>query len=511
MIAANTGGVTPVGGFAAERGFQSLGTEPIRLTDGRLSKEDTKKMSLRINFNAAALQAHRQLSGTDNALGKSIERLSSGFKINSAGDDPAGLVISEKLRAQVGGLGQAIRNAGDAVNMVKTAEGALNEVHSLLRSMRDLAVHAANTGATDAPSVAADQAQITNAIASINNIASETQFGNKTLLDGSAGILATPTGSAVTAADLSAATVAADTTVGVNVTTAATQASITGTADMSGGTTGDWTVTINGVDVALANGTSQANIAAAINNVTDQTGVVASTSGNFIQLDQLSYGSTNRIDVTGANANDVFGATSLAAIGIDAAATVTDGAAANVSDASWTAGTGTVLQDSLGNTISLTDAAAAVASDKGTQLNVEVGTLTFQVGAFANQTRTLSIGSVSSGNLGTTAVSGETLATVNVTSGTGAQEAIQILDEAISDISTLRASLGATQKNVLESSINSLTIAKENIGASESTIRDTDMAAEMVSFTKYQILQQAGVAMLAQANQAPQALLSLLR
>jgi len=280
---------------------------------------------------------------------------------------------------------------------------------------------------------------------------------------------------------------------------------------MSGGTTGDWTVTINGVDVALANGTSQANIAAAINNVTDQTGVVASTSGNFIKLDQLGYGSTNRIDVTGANANDVFGATSLAAIGIDAAATVTDAAAANVSDASWTAGTGTVLQDSLGNTISLTDAAAAVASDKGTQLNVEVGTLTFQVGAFANQTRTLSIGSVSSSNLGTTAVSGETLATIDVTSGTGAQEAIQILDEAISDISTLRASLGATQKNVLESSINSLTIAKENIGASESTIRDTDMAAEMVNFTKYQILQQAGVAMLAQANQAPQALLALLR
>ena len=143
-------------------------------------------MSLRINLNAAALTAHRMLSGTDNALGKSIERLSSGYRINSAGDDPAGLVISEKLRAQVSGLGQAIKNAGDAVNMVKTAEGALNEVNTLLRSMRDLAVHASNSGANDATAIAADQSQIDNAISSINKIAQETQFGSKNLLDGSA-------------------------------------------------------------------------------------------------------------------------------------------------------------------------------------------------------------------------------------------------------------------------------------------------------------------------------------
>jgi flagellin len=150
-------------------------------------------MSLTINTNTSALTAHRMLTGSDSSVGKSIERLSSGFRINNAGDDPAGLVISEKLRAQVSGLGQAIKNAGDAVNMVKTAEGALNQVNTLLRSMRDLAVHAANAGANDTAAITADQAQITNAIASINKIATETQFGNKMLLDGTAGIKSTMT------------------------------------------------------------------------------------------------------------------------------------------------------------------------------------------------------------------------------------------------------------------------------------------------------------------------------
>ena len=158
-------------------------------------------MGMRINLNSAAMTAHRMMTNTDTALGKSIERLSSGYKINSAADDPAGLVISEKLRAQVSGLTQAIRNASDAVNMVKTAEGALNEVSTMLRSMRDLAVHAANTGATDKASVEADQAQINSAIDTLNKIAAETQFGNKKLLDGSAGITSTITGSSVLAAN----------------------------------------------------------------------------------------------------------------------------------------------------------------------------------------------------------------------------------------------------------------------------------------------------------------------
>jgi len=473
-------------------------------------------MSLRINLNSAGLTAHRMLSASDNALSKSIEKLSSGFKINNAGDDPAGLVISEKLRAQVSGLGQAIRNAGDAVNMVKTAEGALNEVHRLLRSMRDLAVHAANTGANDAAAIAADQAQIDSAIDSIDKIALETQFGNKKLLDGSAGIKATAIGTAATAADFSAATLTADTTVSVNTAVgvggvAAAKATMTNSVDLSAGAPSDAEIEINGVAVSFLDADDIDDMTDKINLVADQTGVVATNDGTNITLTQKEFGSNKRIDVTGTDALAIWGAASAAAIGTDAVAVVTQTGGTNVSDALWNSGNGLVLEDSLGNTINLTAAAGAVASDKGSQFSVEVGTLTFQVGAYADQTRSLSISSVSSTYLGTTAVTGENVSTIDVSTSTGATDAINILDEAITNISTLRASLGATQKNTLESSINSLTIAKENIAASESTIRDTDMAAEMVDFTRNQILQQAGVSMLAQANQAPQALLSLLR
>lgn len=474
-------------------------------------------MSLRINHNSASIAAQRNLAASDSAMSKSIERLSSGYKINSAADDPAGLVISEKLRAQVSGLGQAISNASDAVNMIKTAEGALTEVNSLLRSMRDLAVHAANTGATDTASVAADQQQIASAIDSINKIASETQFGNKKLLDGSAGIMATIKGSAVVSANLSNASLTADVSdVAVNMTTgvgvqAATKASVTGSANVSGGNAsgGDWNVSINGVGVTFTDGMTQAQMVDTINNVTNQTGVVASVSGNFIKLDQSAYGSTARIDVTGANATNVFGAASLAAVGNDAKAVVTSGGT-DVTDALWDKGTGTLLKDSHGNTIQLTDAAASAGADNAAQFDVKVGTLTFQVGAYAGQTRSVSISSIDTSNLGLgNGTSVTSVADINVS--TDAQSAIKVLDKAISDVSSQRAVLGATQKNTLESSINSLTIAKENISASESTIRDTDMASEMAEFTKSQILNQAGISMLSQANQAPQQLLSLLR
>ena len=277
-------------------------------------------MSLSINLNSAAMSATRYLTANNNALGKSIERLSSGYRVNNASDDPAGLVISQKLRAQIGGLAQAITNSNDAINMVKTAEGALNETHSLLLSMRDLAVHAANVGTNDDASLAADQSQITSAIAAIDRISTNTQFGDTVLLDGTAG----------------------------------------------------------------------------------------------------------------------------------------------------------------------------AAGD---------GVLDFQVGAYAGQTAQVTLESVAALDL--------SVNLIDVT--TDAQAALTAIDAAITQVSTMRADLGAFQKNVLESNVNSLSIAKENIAASESSIRDTDMAAEMVNFTKSQILQQAGISMLAQANQAPQSLLKLLQ
>ncbi|NLN79475.1 MAG: flagellin [Armatimonadetes bacterium] len=467
-------------------------------------------MSLRINLNSAAMTAHRQLAATDSAVSKSIERLSSGYKINNAGDDPAGLVISEKLRAQVGGLNQAIKNAGDAVNMVKTAEGALSEVNRLLRTMRDLAVHAANTGVNDSASLAADQAQIRSAIESINKISSETQFGGKTLLDGSAGIVTTVKGSAVMSADLGKANLSSALT-GISVdlsaggTQLASKATLTGSVAINADMTGK-SITINGK--TIAGGANEAATLQAINNVANETGVVATVdaSHNLI-LTQKSYGSANRIDVTGGT--DMFGAASSAAVGADARAIVSSGGN-NVTDAVWSSGSGTILKDSLGNAIQLTDAAATTAAVNADQIDLAVGSLTFQVGAYAGQTRSLNISSSHTSQLGLASGAGSTTNVAAIDVVNNATDAITVLDKAISDISSLRANLGATLKNTFESSINSLGIAAENIAASESTIRDTDMAAEMVEFTRNQIMQQAGTAMLAQANQAPQALLRLL-
>jgi len=471
-------------------------------------------MSLRINNNSAAMVAHRNLAGTDSSLNKSIERLSSGFKINNAGDDPAGLVISEKLRAQVSGLGQAISNAGDAVNMVKTAEGALNEVNKLLRSMRDLAVHAANSGANDAASIQADQSQIRSAIESINKIASETQFGNKKLLDGSAGLVGTSTYAGVAAVDIAKANISASATnLKITTTQAATKATLTGTAHINADLSGS-TITINGV--TIQGGANEDATVANINAKSNQTGVVASKvadGADFnLKLDQKAYGSDQKIIVTGGT--NIYGAATASAAGLDVRASVfySDGTT-NVSDASWVSGTGTVLKDTLGNSIQLTDAVAAAApaalNGGNGVMDVTAGTLTFQVGAYAGQTRQMNIASVASNQLGLANGSSVTdLSQINVQ--TDAQSAIKVLDKAITDISSQRANLGSVQKNTLESSINSLTIAQENISASESTIRDTDMAAEMVNFTKNQIMEQAGTAMLAQANQAPQQLLRLL-
>ena len=150
-------------------------------------------MSLQINHNLAALNAHRNLTLSNNSLSASMEKLSSGLRINKGSDDPAGLVISEQFRAQIAGLNQAIENSEGSINMVQTAEGALTEISNLLISMRELAIHAANEGFTDANQLAADQAEIDNAIQTIDRIAATTQFGTKKLLDGSKANVATIT------------------------------------------------------------------------------------------------------------------------------------------------------------------------------------------------------------------------------------------------------------------------------------------------------------------------------
>jgi flagellin len=285
-------------------------------------------MGLRINQNIAAFNAYRNLSVTQGQMEKSLEKLSSGFRINRAADDAAGLSVSEGLRSQIGGLKVAVRNAQDGISVAQTAEGALNETTSILQRMRDLSVQAANGGSQDTNARAAADTEFQELNKELDRIANTTAFGGTKLLDGS------------------------------------------------------------------YNGTFQVG--------------ANSSSDNQIALDLTSSGALSGLSISGFTASGL-------------------------------------------------------------------------------------------------STSGASLATVS-----GALSAIDTLDAAIKDVSTVRAKLGASQ-NRFEHTINNLNVAVENLSASESRIRDTDMASEMVNFTRSQILSQAGTAMLAQANQAPQGVLSLLR
>ncbi|MDQ1493432.1 MAG: flagellin [Actinomycetota bacterium] len=390
-------------------------------------------MGLRINNNIAAMNAYRNLSVTDGQMAKSLEKLSSGFRINRAADDAAGLSISEGLRAQVGGLKVAVRNAQDGISVVQTAEGAMNEVHSILGRMRDLAVQASSTGSQDTNARTAAQTELTQLNSELDRIGSTTKFGSQNLLNG---------------------------------------ASAKATGAITGGTTGalssagfDLTGTFGGVavsgTVAVADGTYN-------------------SAGSFQTA--LQNGIDNVLTSDGATAGSLK-------------ATVSD-----VGGGVWkvelsSASVGNAGTFAVANTAGNTGVANGTSSAQANSLSS-----TFQIGANNGETLAVTFNGISSGILGTSS-----LDLVN-----SASSAITALDTAIGTVSTNRANLGAVQ-NRLEHTISNLSVATENLSASESRIRDTDMAQEMVSFTRSQILTQAGTAMLAQANQAPQQVLQLLR
>ena len=392
-------------------------------------------MSTRINTNTTAFEAARNLNINSDAVSKNIERLSSGLRINSASDDAAGLVISESLRAQSAGLTQASRNTNDAINVVKTAEGALNEVHSLLIQVRQLVVHAANVGANDATAAQADKDAVAQAISSIDRIAGTTQFNHKNLLDGSA------SSGTVTGTD--------------NVTSAA------------------------GYNVSV--------------------GTASTTHGTSVPSGDITFDATTQKITVG-------GVTS-------AAATAGAGGSYNFT---FAANTGGALDGTVINVKSLPSANATLGTFSEKQ-DVTGQGLQFQIGANAGQTVNLAIGNSSSSAIG--AVGGNTLSALGAsgalnlgdTTGADQQSALAIVDKAIADISATREKLGSVQSNVLETNVRSLAVAQQNTDASESTIRDTDLSSEIVNFTKNQILVQAGTSALAQANQAPQAILKLLQ
>lgn len=719
-------------------------------------------MSLRINHNIMALNAHRNLVNNNEELQDSMQRLSSGYRINRGADDPAGLVISEQFRAQIAGLNRAIGNSEGSISMIQTAEGALTEINNLLISMRELAIHAANEGFNDADQLAADQAEIQNAIKTIDRIAANTQFGTKKLLDGSKENVATITGANYSGATIKtsglstgthylSATKVADAEASLNVSTggftlagtagdpynleekiynldvvqASGGATIGSTSDVaitdsfgnglqfsdtgsaavmmantaisthSGATdlvynfsvnyqeagtaaTGNvsFNVTLSSGDggaalrtafdaalagtalegkiaatgagdefgIAAANtgahsigwesvtatgGTAQftlakgddrgtqvgtlefTNATAAHTDGSAQTVTMASSAIVYATLDDLvsamntqigtdigavagtstdsdiyastfqgskinfttrDMGSDYNIRISGGNSDflNVLGVQSstTATAGIDARISF-DGYSNTITAVDYdqamsgiTLYNGTVGESSTGHvTIDVAnsegglDIGSYLLDSKATKLDVRLDggaaqrvtaghfntiynsdrsewmdvkysltseggsevisnsnqSLVFQIGANVGQTAAISLRNMASTALGRHNDGNmfSNLSEIDVTSVQGAQDAQSIIDAAINEVSTTRGTLGSFQKNTLESNLRNLRIASQNLTASESQIRDTDMAKEMSVFTKNQILIQAGTSMLAQANQVPQVVLSL--
>jgi len=479
-------------------------------------------VSFRINNNIEAMNALRNLGRVSFEFGKTVTRLSTGLRIVTGADDPAGLIISENFRAQIAGLDQAIQNNQDAINYAKTAEGALDEVSRLLKDARKLAVAANNTGTLDAAAIQANQNQLRSIIESIDRIAVQTQFGKKKLLDGSAGIVshvidATNYAAINIGGTFGGFTVNASGTVTVQVTTAATRATITGSVDLSASglntIIGAGTFVVNGYTFQTDGTESLQSLLNRFNNSSGQTGVTFNFNGTNVVMKSNDYGSNATISFTDT-AGRLNAAGNATAAGVDAIATVTVTTTNGATSATFTGGrngdSGLRLTDTYGNSILLTEA-GNVAGAAAAVGRIEAGSAQFQIGANAGQTVSLSLTNLLSSNLGDDVVSGENLSTIKVTSTQDANNALLVIERAIEQVAELRGNIGNFQRNVLESNLRSLGVARENLTATESSIRDADVASEVTTFTKLQILQQTGLAVLAQANTAPQAVLSLLR
>jgi flagellin len=425
-------------------------------------------MGMSVNNNIAAMNAYRNLSTTQNSMSKSLERLSSGYRINRAADDAAGLAISEGLRSQISGLTQAVRNTQDGTSVVQTAEGALSETTSILQRMRDLSVQASNSGSLNTTATGSIQKEMGQLKQELDRISNTTTFNGTNLLDGTfngsfqvganAGQTINVTiGTAMGSTGLGVA--------GVDVTAsgAYTTASAVGAGKVT--TTNAASATVTALTITAAN-SDGFGASASKSNYQNLTGTIT-FAGKTLDLSTVDYSSVQATAAATTQATQALTA-------LNAAAVSTWGSAASAAFASG----GTAATSK----VTFTGFAQAGYTDTSGYAVSTAGVTT--AGAINNATATFSAGS-------------------------GASTAITAIDAAITSVSSVRADLGAKQ-NRFEHTINNLNTTIENTTASESRIRDTDMASEMTNFTRTQVLTQAGTAMLAQANQSTQSILKLL-
>jgi len=502
-------------------------------------------MGMVVRTNTMSMNAYRQLGMNNTQLAKSLEKLSSGFRINRAGDDASGLAISEKMKAQIKGLEQASANAQDGISLVQTAEGALTEVHSMLNRMVELANKSANGTIQNEVDRDAIQTEVKALNDEITRIASSTNFNGINLLDGSMAEGVNVTNAVVSGVKVTPATIAATTSaskaiaLGTGAENTAGGGSYTVTvADKAGVET---TYTVDGLNVANANATTDGDtIASALNSkegfkdlftVTNNAGTLTFTSkatgsdaptvtktaatgftdgvgnttvtagadaGASITTTNLKAGDS--ITINGktfsfvANSGDTAAVpTGTYGVELGTGGTLETDTATNLQVAMEKAGLKgmTVTGNSAKHTLSIT------AKPNGTSLSLQVGDTNDNFNHV-----TVSIDDLSAKGLG--------LAQLDVSTQEAAGKSIQTIKDAINKVSTNRGNLGALQ-NRLEHAINNLDTTAENMEAANSRIRDTDMAKEMMNYTKMNILSQAAQAMLAQANQQPQNILQLLQ
>ncbi len=499
-----------------------------------------------INTNLIALQTQNTLENTQSSLATSIQRLSSGLKINSAKDDPAGLAIASRMTSQQEGTNQAAANASQGISMVQTADAALAQSTKALQTMRSLAVEAAN-GTNSASDLAALQAQVTELQAHVQQIATTTQYNGINLLDGSLSNLQFQVGANAGQSISIGIGNAQQTALGNNMIsltggagnaagTSITEAGVVSSSVSAVNNVTAQTLTIQGngttQTVSVVVGESAQSIAAAFNNLTTSTGVTARASTTATMT--FASAGTQSFTINGIAVNASYSSSS----GYESAVNAINQQTGNTGVTASLSSGGITLTNSTGADIAVsnigtnnitvagtvnTGTQSAPVFTAGTAVTLSSATSTtttaviggnIQFGSQSGFAITTTVGSASTGGLfDVQTANGSTLNTVgsiNITSTVGATNALDIIDAAIAQVNTSRGLLGALQ-NRFTATVSSLQTASLNLASSRSTIEDTDFATETTNLSTAQILQQAGTAMLAQANQIPSGVLALLR
>ena len=501
---------------------------------------EVSTMAITINTNVASLTGQRNLAGTSNAMNKALERLSSGLRINSAKDDAAGLAISDRMTSQIRGLNQAMRNANDGISLAQTAEGALQETTSILQRIRELAVQSANdtNSGTDRANIQKEVTQLQN---ELNRIADQTTFNSKALLDGTFTAQKFHVGSeadetiSVTIGAARATTMgeeAASTLTNIGGIGAANTAVDLATQEAAGGNQVDADAAFTVVGslgssgaLSVAAGASAYSIQNLVNGTSDSTGVTANAT-TTVSLAGLSHAGTVTMSLSSTDSGTVQGSAAAISVGV---ASVTD--LTSLAEAINGASASTGITASLG----ATNAELVLTNESGFDISLEnfassgnaASTMTIggeTLTAAADDSAVIggqvdfsaadsfSVTATATDIMAATGTSStlSSVADIDVGTQAGSNDALNVVDQALAFVTDARANLGAVQ-NRFESTISNLMVVSENVSAARSRILDADFAVETSNLTKAQILQQAGLAMLAQANTIPQGALTLLQ